>query len=579
MVIAESAAAFRDTPAGSMIIVLLTAAAVAMVMQRLRLAVIPAYLVAGAIVGPGALGFVSDPHALEFASELAIVLLMFGIGLHMDVASLRRDARRLLSAGLGGVVVVSLALWPTGLLVGLGAPAALAVAMAMAMSSTAVVLRLMASRGDLTQVSGRLALAVLVLQDLAVIAVVAIIPLLGMWAGTAPDAAGAEDGASPLWARVMVRFGAVVLLVVGGKILLPLMLREAAREKTGEVMIVLSVAVAVGASALMQALGLSRELGAFLSGFLLSSTSFKHQLSGQIGPARDLLIAVFFTTVGMMIDPGLLVESWPVVLAATAVVIVVKAAAQGLACWAVGATAATAAIVGCALSQAGEFSLVVMRVAQSNGLLSVELLALATAVVGLSLIVTPGLLAAGRAIGRRLADAPPAPWLRMPPLGAPEKGAAGAGDGRPHVIIGGFGPVGRAVADHLVSHHIDYTIVEMNPATVRAQAEMGRRIVYGDAGNAEVLESAGLHGASALVLTVPDDDAILRATALARAMVPGIFIAARTSGLSRAHLAWGLGANQVITDEVACADAMRRAVLMAIEQDAGYASTAGRRPK
>lgn len=581
-----------------LLVVLATAAIVALAMQRLRMAVVPAYLIAGILVGPYALGFVRSPENLRAISDLATILLMFGIGMQLHVSALKGNALALVGAGVGSTLLSTLFMWPAGRAFGLSSPGALAMAMALSVSSTAVVLRLLADRRELATPRGRLSLAILVIQDLMVLAMLALMPLLAQWAaggaggatGHLPSAAQAAAGADEeTWidflAGAGLKIGGVAALIVFGKAVLPRLLAEAARGKATEVLMIVSLAAAIGAAVVTQAIGFSPELGAFLAGFLLSATPFRFQLSGQIGPLRDLFMAVFFTAVGMTLDPQVALDSWWIVLVGCGAMLALKAVAIGTTCWTVGATAPASASVGAYLAQAGEFSLVILAIAASQRIIGERQSAVAIAVVVLSLVATPGLVALGRQVAPRVCRFAPAPWLRRSKLrdesqptddehaGDEPAGEAGAGGGggaegaprrparRKRVIVAGFGPVGRAVAEKLSEAGVDYTIVELNPSTVRTQGGLGRSIVFGDIASPEVLESAGLRHADAIVLTIPDEDAVLRACQTIRRLAPQIFIAARTDFLSRGMLARGLGADYVIADEIASAEAMRVAVL------------------
>jgi len=542
--------------------VLAVAAVVAIAMQRLRLAVIPAYLLTGALVGPNTLGLVGSGESLEQIASLAIILLLFSIGLQLHTESIKQGAVTTIGAGVLSVLAsIGLGV-PVALLFGVSVPAAVAIALAFALSSTAVVLRAISDRRETHTPFGRLSLAILIVQDLAVpIMLVAIAALATLAADpSVAQAAEAPEGegmsAMDFLVGAALRIGGIAALIVAGRVILPRLLHEAAKAQTSEVMLILSVAAALAAAAATAAMGFSYELGAFLAGFLLSSTPFRHQLSGQIGPARDLFVAIFFVTVGMYVDPPVLLNYWWAILLAVLAIIALKSLVTFFSAWALGAGGAASCAAALALAQGGEFSLVILREGQSAGLFSITFLSGAIAVVVVSLVATPALMALARRaehLGRAI---PNPPWIRKTRL-------EGGGDHalRGHVVIGGFGPVGRAVAEGLAAEGERVVIIEMNPATVRTQSRLGRSVIFGDASNADVLESAGVPDADALILTIPDEQAILRACQTARRMAPDIFIAVRASLLGRGMLARSLGANMVTVDEVATAAAMQREVL------------------
>ena len=493
-----------------LLVVLMTAALVAIAAQRLRIAVIPAYLIAGVLVGPGILGLVSDPSSLEAIARLAIILLMFGIGLHLDLASLKHNLVKLVGGGVASVLACVVIGTLACIAFGFGAAESLVIAMALSLSSTAVALRVLADRRELHLPMGRVGISVLVLQDLAIVAMLAAIPAMALWreGRMHPEALTDQTTVLDLIAGGGIRVAGVTGLIVVGHLGLPRLLKEAARAKSTEVLVVLSVAIAIAASVAMHALGFPEELGAFLAGFVLCSTPFRHQLSGQIGPARDLFIAIFFTTIGMTVDPAALAPVWWQALVATALCIVLKTIGIALGVWLFGVSASVAVAVGIGLAQGGEFSIVLLHSAHGADLLSDTWLHATTAVVVLTLILTPTMLSVGRLAATRLRGWPSAPWARSGRSGSLEMQDE---RDRVRVVIGGFGPVGRAVAEELEKQSIPYSIIELNQATVRTQTRLGRRIVFGDIANPDVLESAGLTTADALVLTIPDESASMLA--------------------------------------------------------------------
>ncbi|MHC4588786.1 MAG: cation:proton antiporter domain-containing protein [Planctomycetota bacterium] len=535
----------QRTIAVDLFLILAVAGVVAIFMQRLRLAIVPAYLIAGALIGPNVpWSILSDQESLEQVSHLAIVLLLFGIGLEMDISILKRGLGRMILVGVGSCALTILVGMPVAMLFGLSRPAALALCMAFSLSSTAVVLRIIAARRELRRRSGRLSFAILVIQDIIVLAMTHE-PV--RWIDFIADA--------------FLMIGGVAALVVVAKTVLPKLLRESLRGRRLEVMMLVGLAAALAAALVAQAIGFSLEMGAFLAGFVLSGTPFRHQLSGQIRPLRDIFSALFFTTVGMKVDPASMAEGWWVILLAVAAVIVIKAVVISGVCWSAGAIAANAVIVGLALAQAGEFSLILIGEAGDLGIFGGAMEATAITVVVISLILTPGLADLGRRLGRAVTPLGHAPWVRSSLFGGgPEVETPPEQDFR-HVLIGGFGPVGRRIAQELEQAGVSYTVIELNPDTVIEQLRQRRSMVFGDVANLRVLESAGIGHADALILTVPDEEAVLRACAVARRRSPSLFISARTGLLSKSRPLADIGADHVIVDEMAAAEAMVRVIM------------------
>jgi monovalent cation:H+ antiporter-2, CPA2 family len=574
---AESASIFRE-----LVIILLAASVVAIFLQRLKLATIPAYLITGALIGPGAIGIIKDVARAEQVSELALILLMFGVGLHLDLNALAMTIRKIVALTVGAFVLCTLALWPLAGLLSLSTPSALVVAMAMAMSSTAVVLRVLQQRHEMALPEGRLAVAILIIQDLIAIAVMLILPPIARWNGTGGGGLVKLQAEPSTWQLVenlalngVIAAVGVALLFMLGKYVVPRILNEAARLKSAEVLTVVSAATALGAAVLTQIVGLNPALGAFLAGFLLAATPFRHHLGSQVVAFRDVFAAVFFTAVGMRVSLPLLFGSLPAILAATAAILSVKTLFIGFTCWCFGSSPRTATSAGVTLSQAGEFSIVLLAAAAAPALALIDEKALSfcIAVIVLTLIVTPSLIQLAHAAARHIPTRPLAPWLRDPdsieavPTATPS-GTGGPGAPTHHdqshahkrAIIAGYGLVGRVVADKLKSLGMQSVIVEMNPATVAKQSALGRSVVFGDIANPETLESVGITYADALILTIPDEETVLRACKLAREMNPTIAIIARTSFMSRGITAATLGATGVVVEEMATAEAMESMV-------------------
>ena len=553
---------------------LATAALVGLVLGRVKLAAIPGYLIAGAIAGPHAIGLIDDAARVEEIGSIATVLLMFGIGLHLDISNLRHGAARLIGAGVGSTLLSVLLLWPAGMAFGVEAPVALAVAMALAMRSPAVVLQALPARRELFTPYGRLSLAVLVVQDLAVVAVLPLMPLLAAWNGQAPPNTG-EGGAIGMISGGLLALSGIAALAVAGKVLAPRVLAEAARHTNQEVQMVTAAALALGFAVATGALGLSPELGAFMAGFLLSATPFRFHLSGQLAPMRDLFMAVFFTAVGLRVDIVGIAPDWWVVLAGVVLVLGLKGVSIAACAWAAAFSPRVSIYAGASLAQSGEFSLIVLGVAAAAGVMPEGVASIVIAITVCTLILTPSLMQGGRWACARVTQWPQAPWFN-------DRGATvdaekpGDGDDRPRVLVAGFGPVGRASVERLEQAGAVVTILELNTATVRRQQSLGRRAVYGDVANLEVLLSAGIESADAVVVTVPDLDAMLRAVRAVRRLRPDVHLAVRAGLMSGAIRARELGADHVTVEEVAAAGALADAVLTRVGRSQAKAAAAAR---
>lgn len=552
--------------------ILACAGLVALVFGRLRVAVIPGYLIAGILIGPHALGLVQADQ-IEGIASLATVLLMFGIGMHLDMSILRHGAALIVAIGVVTTIFSAVLIMLAAHLFDVAWAPSATIGMSLSLSSTAVVLRVLQQRRELFTAAGRVSLGVLLVQDMLVIGMLASIPLLARAQGG--DALGGmhmnADTLSQLASKAALSVAVVLGIVLVGKVLLPRIMVEASRSPSPEIMLVIAAASALGAAVATAGVGLSPELGAFLAGFLLAGTPFRYQLAGQITPLRDLFMAVFFTTVGLEVSLPLLLDAWWVVLLATAGVLAIKAFVIAGVSWGMGASPAIAGRVGLWLAQGGEFSLVILSVAAAAGVVGETEEAQTIGVFVCTLIVTPALISQGANLAKALSFLPMAPWsartgLRETPSladadheGEDEATPDAPGPGR--VIVAGFGPVGWAAAERLEQAGAKITVIEINARTVRVQLELGRHAYYGDVTNRDVLEHAGIYTASAIILTMPDEDAVLRAVRMVRSLRPDIFIAARSGVVTKAAQAREMGADEVVVEELASAEVMARRVL------------------
>mgnify|MGYP001590267922 FL=1 len=558
-------------------IILLVAALVSTLFAKVKLEAIPGYLLAGALIGPHALGAIQDNHRVEQISDLAVILLMFGIGLHLDAGHMGRGVVHILGVGAMSTVATTLVAWPILLWLGLPAPAALAVAMALAMSSTAIFVRVVSARREMRTIHSRVGLGVSIVQDLATVVVLGLLPLIARWSGAGVPLSTPQDewyrGLPPaleFLSRAGISIGGIVALVTVGRYVLPAALRAIAATGSSELLIVFSGSVALAAAVGTRVLGFSAEMGAFLAGFLLASTPFRHQLAGQLAPMRDILMAVFFTAVGLNVDARLVVENWGVVVFGSIGLIALKTLSIGLSGWTLGLTPRSALLSGIYLGNAGEFALVALAPAVKMNIVTDDAGALVIAVVIASLILSPMLIGPAHLLGNRMLGWPLASWIDPASLreDAAQRTAKGLASDelKGHVVVAGFGPAGRAVADRLEIAGVTVTVIELNAKVVERQAQMGKRkVVFGDATNTEVLESAGVRTAAAVVITVPDEEAALRATGAVKAMNPGVYVVTRTSFLAGSFRAQQLGADHVTVDEVAVAETLQREVLQRLK--------------
>lgn len=556
-----------------------TAALVATLFRRLKLEAIPGFLLAGVLVGP-VLGIVRDADSIEQITHLATILLMFGIGLQLEVEAIRRGMLPILAVGAVSTIVFLVGSTPIGLAFDNTLPQSVAIGLAFAMSSTALLLRVLQERREVKATIGRLCIGVSIVQDLLSVIALALLPAIARWAAntspTEASLAAAPQATSPLLDILKsggIGVGGILVLVLAGRYVLPRAMHMVARTGSTELILVFSAATALTAAVGAAAVGFSPEMGAFLAGFMLATTPYKQQLTGQFAPIRDLLMPIFFTVVGLKVDLSALASGWGTVILGTIALLTVKSMLIGLSAWAMGASASLAILAGLYLSQAGEFSLVILSQAADQNIITPEGQARLIAIVILTLIISPMLVEPAHKLAHLAQHIRPAPWIRRSPLReSRDRTRAQSEDGSepvshmepPLALIAGFGPVGRDIAEKLRSKGWRIAIIELNPSTVHRQTELGRSIQYGDVTNPEVLEAAGISEASAFILTIPDHDSAVAATRLARAANASVYIAVRAAYLSYAIQAREAGADDVTIEEVATATIMSRDVVHAI---------------
>ena len=491
------------------LIILAAAIVVVTLFRRLRASAVLGYLVAGALIGPHGLDLMHDVQATAVLAQLGVVFLLFSIGLELSVERLLALRRFVFGLGAAQMGCTALALWVVLRGLGLESRAALIVGAGLSLSSTAVVLQVLIKRRELGSQHGRVAFAVLLFQDLAVVPLLTLLPLLGR------PGAGilAALGAAALKAAL-----ALTVIVAVGRLALRPALRLVARDGTPELFTGIVLLVAVGVGWATEQAGLSMALGAFLAGLLMAETEYRPQIESDIQPFRGILLALFFMTVGMGLDLGLLRDKLPLLLALLGTLLLVKASLLALLSRAFGLPPAVAASVGIMLAQGSEFGFVLFALAGETGVIAAETAQLAMLAVGLSMAVTPALLALSRGVRRRLEH---------------HQAAAGgslgvtAGELSNHVIIAGFGRVGQTMGFLLESKLIPYVALDLNAELVAEARERGRPVFFGDASRADVLNAAGLERALVCVSTLDEPATAGRTAQVLRRLMPTLPILAR----------------------------------------------------
>ena len=480
---------------------------------RLGIGAVLGYLLAGIAIGPWGLGFISDVDEILHFSELGVVFLMFIIGLELNPSKLWQlrqsifgvgAAQVLLSAAiLAGLLMLTQFSWQAAVIGGIG----------LAMSSTAMALQLMRDKGMNRNEAGQLGFTWLVFQDLAVIPALALVPLL----------AGSGDDHFD-WMKISMKVLAFAGMLIGGRFLLRPVFRFIAASGVREVFTAATLLLVLGSALFMDALGLSMALGTFIAGVLLAESEYRHELETAIDPFKGLLLGLFFISVGMALNLGVLYTHLLWVIASVAVLVAVKTLVLYLLARIYGLRSSERMQFSSVLSQGGEFAFVLFSTASSQKLFKDDQMALLLVTVTLSMMTTPLLMKlVDKLLSRRLNpadDEDEAPWVE---------------DDKPQVIVVGFGRFGQVIGRLLMANKMRITVLERDISAVNLMRKYGYKVYYGDATQLELLRSAGAEAAESIVITCNDPEDTMKLVELCQQHFPHLHILARARGRVEAH--------------------------------------------
>ena len=501
---------------------LLAAVSGVVLCRTLKLPPMLGYLAVGVALGPHALALSKDGVAVGHLGEYGVVFLMFVIGLEFNLPKLNAMRKHVFGLGLlqvsltmvGATVAMGALAMSSPSLWGMDWRTALALSGALAMSSTAIVVKLMVERLEVESEHGKRVMGVLLFQDLAVVPLLVLIPALG------------ATGESLWTALILAAFKAVVLvtvLLIGGQHVMRRWLTLVARRKSEELFVLNLLLVTLGLAWLTELAGLSLALGAFIAGMLISETEFKQQVETDIRPFHDVLLGIFFISIGMMLDWRMIMAQWPLVLLLLIGPLLFKAVLVASLARMLGATAGVAVRTGLYLAQAGEFGFVLLTLAQQNALVPAHLLHPILASMVLSMLATPFILMYSNRIVLKLVSSE---WL-MQSLQMTQL-ATKSINANHHVIICGYGRCGQNLAKMLEREGIAYLALDLDPDRVRQAAAAGDSVVFGDATRLPALMAAGLARASAVVVTYLEVAAAFKVLAHSRAHAPQVPVIVRT---------------------------------------------------
>ncbi|MDP5255328.1 MULTISPECIES: glutathione-regulated potassium-efflux system protein KefB [unclassified Vibrio] len=498
----------------SSIIFLAAAVVTVPIAQRLGLGSVLGYLLAGVVIGPWGLGFISDAEAILHFAELGVVLLLFIIGLELNPKKLWKLRGPILGLGGAQVIVTTCILSVAIHMLAFSWQVSLVVAMGLALSSTAIALRVIEEQALGGTETGQSGFSVLLFQDIAVIPILAVLPML----------AGNHSGGS--WLDVATMLGGVIGLFFAGHFLLQPLFRYVVLSGVRELFTVTALLVVLGVAFLMQKLGLSMALGTFLAGVLLAESEYRHELEIAIEPFKGLLLGLFFIAVGMVVDVNLIMaQPWIIVASVCALVTIKGFVLYGLARLVqIGPKARSKLAV--ILSQGGEFAFVIFTAAKSEGLLNQDQVSFLLVVVSLSMVTTPLLLKGQKWwFGRSLNYA----QTQSEPMDSDVV------DREPRVIIAGFGRFGQIVGRLLYANKIRLTVLESDATQIKLLRKYGYKVFYGDATQLDLLRAAGAEKAEALIICTHSPDEMLQIVNLCKRHFPNLKVMARARSRVEAY--------------------------------------------
>jgi monovalent cation:proton antiporter-2 (CPA2) family protein len=502
---------------------LLVAAVVAVpLFRRLKLGAILGYLAAGVVMGPAVFGVIHDVEHIFHFSELGVVFFLFLVGLELEPKRLWQLRKAVFGLGAAQLVVTASLLTPLIVLL-LGAPlrAALIAACGLALSSTAIALQLLAERGQVASPSGRAGFSMLLFQDLAIVPLLALVPLL----------AGGDMG-TPTEALLsfLKVIGMTLAIVIGGRFLMRPLFKFIAQSKTHEISTAVAILIVIGGGILMSFVGMSMGMGAFLAGVLLADSEYRHELEAAVEPFKGLLLGLFFMSIGMSLNIGLVAAEPVFVVALTLGLMVIKAGIL----IAIGVASKfdprERTLMAVALSQGGEFAFVLFGVAATAAVMTREVSQLLTVVVSMSMALTPlFMLACDRIVTALFAKKLERDFDKL------DDEASNA------VIIAGFGRYGQIIARILTLNKVGFTALEISPDQVDFVRKFGNKLYYGDASRLDLLRSAKADQAQIFVLAIDDPEASLRTAAVVKRAFPHLPIYARARNRNHVYKLRDLG--------------------------------------
>ena len=495
----------------SVLISLLLVILVLLSFRRLKIPPVLGYLVTGILVGPSVFELLADSEQMHFLAEMGVVFLLFSLGLEFSLPKLMSMKGLVFGLGSAQLAITTAIVAGICLTVGLDVEQALIVGVVIALSSTAIVIKQLSEMRQTNSGSGQMAISVLLFQDIAVVPVLILIPMLGT---------DSDFGLSLLLA-LGKGVGAFIIIFLAGKLILPKLFDEIARARSDELFVLTAIMVVVFTGALTYSLGLSAALGAFLSGMMLGESKYRHQLDADIRPFKDILMGLFFVSIGMMLNLSLLVEQWSLLLICLPLLILAKSTIVALIYFNRRAKRRSALKSGFYLAQVGEFGFVVLALAQKNALLSDATVSLIIALGVLSMAMTPILMHKADSLAKHLIKSHE---LLDKPLPTPTTCELM----KDHVVICGFGRVGQTIARFLKKEAIAYIAMDQDPVRIQEAIVGGEKVLFGDSRHRDILKNCHVDKAKLVVITFDDNHSVMQVLSACKEMGQDIEVMIRT---------------------------------------------------
>ena len=513
------------------------------IFHAIRLGAVLGYLTAGAILGTWGLGLITEVEKIRHLGEFGVIFLLFILGIELKPDKLIQMRKMVLGLGLGQLLITAAILYGVTLRLGVSQHEALIISFGLALSSTAFCLNLLAERGGISTLMGRMSFSILLLQDLAVVPLLALVSML----------AGGEVTAAESGLNIFYAATTIIALLLAGRYLLNPILGKIVASQDPEVFVSVAVLLVLGVAWIMESVGLSMALGAFLAGLMLAESHYRHQIEADILPFRGILLGLFFMTVGMGIDFGLLSSKFELIITLTLSLMIIKASVVYTLARISGTRHDIATQTAVLLSQSGEFGFVMFGFATLSGVLDSQINQILTLVIALSMVLTPFVVKIANVLLLK---------LYTPEIIANDYCSVFLDGVQPHVILAGFGRVGARIGAILTTADVSYIAVEINQQRVKDARAQGFPVFYGDACNVKVLRAAGAEQAKMIVVSLDDSQNVDRMVALIRQYYPSMPIHARAKDRQHCANLTSQGATTTVSETLETSLRLTKEVLL-----------------